>query len=615
LHVTGSAVLDSEAFGASAEDLYRIHAPAAHRVARSITRNPDDAADAVAEAFAGVLEAVAAGRVSGSDGFRPYLLAATRNASIDILRRTERLTPTDEDGTLDGAVLTAGPSDRVLAGEDHRLVAEAFSELPARWRAVLWLTEVERLAPREVAPLLELTPNNVAQLAVRARGRLRWRYLQLHVRNHAAGDCLEATEQLGGLVAGELTTVQANRVRGHLAECEECRDRLAELDDLGLCLRRAATPAAALLYRLRPGRWPWSLRRKPWPTGTRGSTGRSTGWLSAIDPTTPAALLDLASSPAVQNVAASVMAGLLALGVAAAVVRDDGRSGRQRPAALAAPPAAVTVVQAEPPTTTTPATPATTVATTTPAPVTTTTMATTTTVVTTTTLATAAPAAAPAESRPPFVPRGPLTSATPSMVAQALVASLPVYDRPGGTAVRVLANPQPSGAPLVLLVTDQQAGWVKALLPVRPNGSTGWIRADQVSLTTHNFRIVIELGAHRLTAYQGTQVLLSEPVALGTADAPTPGGLYYTKELFQPLDRAGNLDPGGPYGPYAYGLSGYSEVLFDFAGGDGQFGIHGTNDPSLLGRDVSHGCVRMSNAGITKLAQTLPLGVPVEILP
>jgi lipoprotein-anchoring transpeptidase ErfK/SrfK len=167
----------------------------------------------------------------------------------------------------------------------------------------------------------------------------------------------------------------------------------------------------------------------------------------------------------------------------------------------------------------------------------------------------------------------------------------------------------------VLLVTGQQAGWLQVLLPVRPNGSTGWIRADQVSVVSHSFRIVVELGAHRITAYQGTEVLLSEPVGVGTAEAPTPGGLYYVTELFQPLDSAGRLAPGGPYGPYAYGLSGYSDVLFDFAGGDGQFGIHGTNDPAGLGHDVSHGCIRMSNAGITFLAGTLPLGVPVEILP
>ncbi len=71
----------------------------------------------------------------------------------------------------------------------------------------------------------------------------------------------------------------------------------------------------------------------------------------------------------------------------------------------------------------------------------------------------------------------------------------------------------------------------------------------------------------------------------------------------------------GPFGPYADPLSGFSEVLFDFAGGDGQFGIHGTNDASTLGGDVSHGCIRMSNVGITLLAGTLPAGVPVRILP
>lgn len=216
----------------------------------------------------------------------------------------------------------------------------------------------------------------------------------------------------------------------------------------------------------------------------------------------------------------------------------------------------------------------------------------------------------------PFVPAGPLAVAPASIVAQAAVAELPVYASPGAPAPGFgLANPQPSGAPLVLLVLDQRPGWAEVLLPVRPNGSTGWIRADHVTLATHDFRIVVELAAHRLTAYRGTQVVLSEPVAVGAADAPTPGGLYATTALLQPLDRAGNPDPFGPYGPYAYGLSGFSEVLSRFAGGDGQLGIHGTDDPGSLGTDVSHGCIRMSNEGITLLAGTLPLGVPVEIRP
>ena len=205
------------------------------------------------------------------------------------------------------------------------------------------------------------------------------------------------------------------------------------------------------------------------------------------------------------------------------------------------------------------------------------------------------------------------TTSTPvptSIVAQAVGPSVGVYDSPAAAApARALANPQPSGAPLVFLVRERHPDWLRVLLPVRPNGSSGWVRAADVRLSEHDFRILIELGAHRITVYEGAGVIDQEPIGVGTHDTPTPGGLYYTKELLQPPN------PNGPYGPYAYGLSGFSDVLPNFAGGEGVIGIHGTNDPSALGRDVSHGCIRMSNAGITKLARILPLGVPVEIRP
>jgi lipoprotein-anchoring transpeptidase ErfK/SrfK len=195
------------------------------------------------------------------------------------------------------------------------------------------------------------------------------------------------------------------------------------------------------------------------------------------------------------------------------------------------------------------------------------------------------------------------------VVAQAKVASVTVYDGATGTAAsKTLANPQPSGSPLVFLVQGGDARRLHVLLPIRPNGTTGWIERSDVTLSQHEFRIVVALGAHMITVYKGdTSVVDQEPIGVGTRDTPTPGGLYYTKELYK-LPNAG-----GPYGPFAYALSGYSDVLTDFAGGDGVLGIHGTNDPSAIGHDISHGCIRMSNAGITKLAQTLPLGVPVEI--
>ena len=331
--------VDTDSFGTSVGDLYRLHAGAARQVALSITHNDDDAADAVGEAFAGVLKAVSSGRLAEPASWRPYLLAATRNASIDILRRTGRLTPTDEAAALDAIAGGRGPSDRLMAREDRARVAEAFADLPPRWRAVLWLTEVEAMAPRDAAPLLGVSPNTAAQLAVRARRRLRQRYVQMHVRNHAAGDCLEAAEHLGGLVAGELTIVQANRVRGHLAECEDCRDRLAELDDMGLSLRRAALPLPLALHRFRPRWWPWGGRRRC------DAGGAGTGWLPSVDPSAATAFVDAISSPAVQHVAASVTAGLLALGVGAAVVRDAGSRAVPPPGAGAE----ATVVATVPP--------------------------------------------------------------------------------------------------------------------------------------------------------------------------------------------------------------------------------------------------------------------------
>jgi lipoprotein-anchoring transpeptidase ErfK/SrfK len=134
------------------------------------------------------------------------------------------------------------------------------------------------------------------------------------------------------------------------------------------------------------------------------------------------------------------------------------------------------------------------------------------------------------------------------------------------------------------------------------------VKASDVTLTSHNYKIRIELAAHRLIVTDHDKVIVDTPAGIGKADTPTPGGLYYTKELLQPPN------PNTVYGHYAYGLSGFSNVLLKFAGGDGVIGIHGTNDPSGLGKDVSHGCIRVSNEAIDKMAKTLPLGVPVEIV-
>jgi lipoprotein-anchoring transpeptidase ErfK/SrfK len=195
-----------------------------------------------------------------------------------------------------------------------------------------------------------------------------------------------------------------------------------------------------------------------------------------------------------------------------------------------------------------------------------------------------------------------------SQVAQATGAQVEVFPEPvEGEPTVTLDNPNENGAPLVFLVEQDQGAWLQVLLPIRPNGSTGWIRAADVTVASNPYNIDIALAEHRLVVRNGDTVVVDAAIGVGTASTPTPGGKYYLKELLQPPD------PDGAYGPYAYGLSGYSNVLDDFNGGDGVIGIHGTNEPEAIGTDVSHGCIRVDNATITQMAGILPLGTPVHI--
>ena len=230
-----------------------------------------------------------------------------------------------------------------------------------------------------------------------------------------------------------------------------------------------------------------------------------------------------------------------------------------------------------------------------------------------------APAPAPATEAPTSAPSAEPDAGTPgspaptSVVAHATNPRTVVYDGPGGGQLETLDNPIKSGAPLVFLVVGQQPGWLQVMLPTRPNGSTGWISALDATTTSHDFRIDVVLSKHLITVMQGADPILQAPIAVGTSDTPTPAQTFYITELLKPTDDNGNYIPDGDYGPYAYGLSGHSNVLQTFGGGDGQLGIHGTNNPQLIGTNVSHGCIRMSNDNITKLANILPLGVPVRV--
>ncbi len=196
----------------------------------------------------------------------------------------------------------------------------------------------------------------------------------------------------------------------------------------------------------------------------------------------------------------------------------------------------------------------------------------------------------------------------PSHAVTSRVPTLTVHASPAGPVAHELAQTRPTGAPLTLLLLDVEGDWLQVNLPVRPNASTGWVRRDEVEVAAVRHRVDVSLSRHELRLYDLDTLVETYPVGIGTEASPTPGGVFSVTELIEPTN------PDGLYGPYAFGLTGFSETLTEYAGGEAAIGIHGTDEPDSVGRDTSHGCIRLRNEDVTELAGLLPLGTPVRIL-
>ena len=196
----------------------------------------------------------------------------------------------------------------------------------------------------------------------------------------------------------------------------------------------------------------------------------------------------------------------------------------------------------------------------------------------------------------------------PAMVADVKGAKIGLYSTPGqAEADDTFSNPTWEGLALVFLVQQRQGDWLEVQLNTRPNQTTAWVRAADVSLRQVTHRIVVSLAARSLTVYDGQTPIMEAAVAIGTSSTPTPRGNYYVDGAVR------TPDPSGVYGPYQVSVAAFSEVLMTFGSGVGQIAMHGTNAPGLVGSPVSNGCLRMNNADIIRLANTVEIGTPVQI--
>lgn len=182
----------------------------------------------------------------------------------------------------------------------------------------------------------------------------------------------------------------------------------------------------------------------------------------------------------------------------------------------------------------------------------------------------------------------------------------PVQGRRRTTTGWEFDSPTAWGNPASFVVTERRGEWARIQLPVRPNGSQGWVHVDGVTLSTHRYRIEIDVSDRRLRAFDGEDVIADTSVVVGKDSTPTPTGRYYVTDYDE-------RSAGSAYGPWVLPVSGFSQALDWFADGVPVIAIHGTNRPELLGRAESNGCVRVPNDVITALRARLPLGTPVDV--
>jgi lipoprotein-anchoring transpeptidase ErfK/SrfK len=149
--------------------------------------------------------------------------------------------------------------------------------------------------------------------------------------------------------------------------------------------------------------------------------------------------------------------------------------------------------------------------------------------------------------------------------------------------------------------------WVQVRLPLRPAGQIGWVpqRALGEPQTVHTY-LVVSTERTTLTLYRNGRVIFTARVGPGKPSTPTPHGHFYIR------DEITGFASDSLYGPLAFGTSALSNVETDWPGG-GVIGIHGTDEPWLIPGHPSHGCIRLRNADVERLARLLPIGTPLTI--
>lgn len=201
---------------------------------------------------------------------------------------------------------------------------------------------------------------------------------------------------------------------------------------------------------------------------------------------------------------------------------------------------------------------------------------------------------------------------------------IPTFDGPNGNQVTLfdeniidgetweypLTPDTHFGNRLALLVEefDSTGNWARVQVPVRPNGTTTWVQTAFFTQETHNFRIVIDLTERLVNVYEGDELIIEQLAGIGRENRPTPLVRSFIDE------KIPGPQVGAAFGDWILSIAAFSTSIGTFGGGTPKLAIHGTNQPDLIGQEVSSGCVRLPNEIISLIAETVPVGTVVDII-
>ena len=230
----------------------------------------------------------------------------------------------------------------------------------------------------------------------------------------------------------------------------------------------------------------------------------------------------------------------------------------------------------------------------------------------------------PPEQLPPPPPPTAAPTTAPSWEPVTILTSkddvnsiLPVYDAPNGTR---LAFPdgdvwsytfRRNRLVTRLLQGSQGDEWVQVELPVRPNGASGWVRAEHFNWSTVSHHITINVSDRSVALYEGDNLVASTGAIVGKPATPTP---TLSGFLVEKLPNHSQQNGSIVLGDWILMLSFFSEALNSFGGGLPRIALHGTHIPERVGEALSNGCIRIPNDIVEAIAQQAPLGTVVNIV-